>query len=88
MKKLKNVQYNEFGRRERLELIIEDFDYKAEILDLLIEYPSITWIDVNEIQFGKRIGFGGFAEVCKGDWNGSRVAVKVFFSFKLKDKSQ
>ena len=64
-------------RRAHLELVIEEFDHKEEILELLTEYPSITWIDINTIKFGKRVGTGASAEVKEGVWNGSSVAVKV-----------
>ena len=48
---------------------------------LLKEYPSITWIDINHVERGQRIGLGASAEVRRGTYNGTPVAVKVpFFS--------
>jgi len=34
-------------------------------------------IDVSELEFGKRIGGGGFAIVYKAKWRGKSVAVKA-----------
>ena len=50
----------------------------SDLLDSsLLSQWTITSLDI-VILYHKKLGEGGFAEVYEANWNGSRVAVKVF----------
>eukprot|EP00475_Leptophrys_vorax_P045521 TRINITY_DN9473_c0_g1_i4.p1 TRINITY_DN9473_c0_g1~~TRINITY_DN9473_c0_g1_i4.p1 ORF type:complete len:501 (-),score=99.67 TRINITY_DN9473_c0_g1_i4:534-1964(-) len=53
--------------------------------DKRVEYDDE--IDFNEIELKERIGLGGFAEVFKGEWRGTEVAVKKLLPNKQTKES-
>jgi hypothetical protein len=80
-----NNYYNIPSIDENNQLIDEEEEEEAEVRNevsevqrLLKEYPSITWIDINQIDRGQRIGLGASAEVRKGMYNGTPIAIKVY----------
>ena len=40
------------------------------------DHAAVDHIDVDDIQFGKKIGEGSFGVVFHGEWCGTRVAIK------------
>eukprot|EP01094_Clydonella_sp_ATCC50884_P025548 TRINITY_DN6757_c0_g1_i1.p1 TRINITY_DN6757_c0_g1~~TRINITY_DN6757_c0_g1_i1.p1 ORF type:complete len:645 (+),score=137.06 TRINITY_DN6757_c0_g1_i1:276-2210(+) len=52
---------------------------EADAKSLLRRYPNITWINVKQLQWGKKIGKGGMGEVFLAQWNGTAVALKKLF---------
>ena len=54
-------------------------DIEREARELVATFPSINFIDLSEIQIGKKIGIGGMGEVYYAVWNHTPIALKRIF---------